>query len=488
MFTYLKYNLVWILFWALTSSLFVFFLVHPAINWGGDIIEYYGTTESLLNHLSPDLTYQDQQNIGKVLNPVYFKDPQYYIEGYAGNRYPVHFIFYSILLIPLRLLLEFFHQPGIKSLALSNLLILTIAVWLILKKISLSNFQKVILLLVIYLSPFVYFIAWPGPDLFYLSLLLLSCFLFYKKNYYRSALLTVVASWQSQPLIILACGFTGIYVLNNWNKKKGIKIFFAISLLIILSSIPYIYNIWAFRVLSPWILFKNIWTQYYGFGLHNLNFDKFAEQLFDINMGIFWYIPILFLVGMYRIFKNAVRNINTFIICLFLILTALFYQTNPAWNYGTSGYGPTRHILFLLPFLILFFITNIARRMKDLLVIIFFALFQIYVLSFNGFLVPDFLHVLDHSPYAKYILDNFPQLYNPTPEIFIDRTNHTDLDHPTSAIYKQNGNCKKAYILDGESDRLLSECGYIPDAYKDNILTKLQKHQDDLYSGEYVTY
>jgi hypothetical protein len=28
------------------------------------------------------------------------------------------------------------------------------------------------------------------------------------------------------------------------------------------------------------------------------------------------------------------------------VITAFFYQTNPAWYHGTSGYGPSRHAIF----------------------------------------------------------------------------------------------------------------------------------------------
>lgn len=126
----------------LTSIIFIFitvcvldyFLIKPAVNWGGDIIEYYGITESLINHGSPKLTSQDKSNITKLLNPAYFEDPQYYIKNSSGDRYPVHFIFYSILLIPMRVLLEIFGQNPIKTIALTNLIILSLTVLFIIKK------------------------------------------------------------------------------------------------------------------------------------------------------------------------------------------------------------------------------------------------------------------------------------------------------------------------------------------------------------------
>ena len=59
---------------------------------------------------------------------------------------------------------------------------------------------------------------------------------------------------------------------------------------------------------------------------------------------------------------------------------------------------------------------------------------------------------------AAYLLTHAPELYTPLPEIFVDRTNGDDADHPVSAIYKTNGTCTKAYILPLDIPKLLSEC------------------------------
>ena len=88
---------------------------------------------------------------------------------------------------------------------------------------------------------------------------------------------------------------------------------------------------------------------------------------------------------------------------------------------------------------------------------------QLFILGQNGFLEPDLTMTLHHTPLAQWVLNHYPQLYNPTPEIFIDRTNHQDISGPTTAIYRDpSGVCRKAYVLTTDVDTVTKECGPFP--------------------------
>ena len=120
----------------------------------------------------------------------------------------------------------------------------------------------------------------------------------------------------------------------------------------------------------------------------------------------------------------------------------------------------------MIPLFILLFVEYMGKKWQHLVVFFIFVITQLYILSFNGWLTPNWLSVLSHSPYAKYLLNNHAGLYNPTPEIFVDRTSHTDRDYPTSAFYKNDGICTKAYVLLHERGKAIKECGYIPQEYE----------------------
>lgn len=451
-------KLPWAAFILATLSLFSFFLNFPIQNSGGDIVEYFGMTESLINHKGIDLTSKDFENLKNYLNPGYFVDTGqtdqnggflYYMEGKNGDKYPVHFFFYSLLSLPIRLLLRFFGLNELLALRLTNLAILSLTSFIILKVFLKSAFKKIVFITLSLLSPIIQFIIWPGPDIYYMSLLLLAVFLFFEKKYFWACLLTGLASWHSQPLVIIFLFNILFYLKNNGIKPTQLLFLFFIT------GLPYLLNIYTFGVLTPWTILEDEWTKINGFGLQNASLQKLFEQFFDPNIGLFWYAPGILLVGMFLMAKNVK-------IAATLLITAFFYQTNPAWNYGTAGFGPTRHILFIIPFLI-YYITSLNKNIKNKIILTLIIISQAFSLSINNFLTPVLENSLNQSPYAAFILNHFPQIYNPTPEIFVDRTNHTDFKYISTAVYKFNNQCKKAFVLKSDEDKVIKECGFITD-------------------------
>lgn len=515
---------LWILLLGISVAIGAFFLSSPNDLYGGDIIEYYGITESLKSHGTPNLTLNDEATLNTVLNPDYLKDPLWYIQGVDGSRYPVHFIFYSILALPVRLMVEAFGGNPLTSLRILNVLLLTATLAWIYRYLIKTVFQRFVLLILVFFSPMVFFLVWPGPDMYYLCMLLLAAFYFGKRRFGMTSFFVILASWHSQPLIILAAGMMLLYLFSESSiSRNGWKLHITTSLKTLLVSLamvdlaflPYLYNYIVFGVFSPWSIFQDTKTLLYGFGLQNASIPKLLEMVFDLNIGLFWYAPLLIIAGAYCFYKAMQQQFahakqtekathasthpwmtkidawtrslekylskSTIVLLIFLVLTMLFYQTNPAWNYGTSGYGPTRHSIFLLPFFI-FFIVLYARpsKLANFFVGLFIAT-QIPILIINGFLAPNFLNSLYHSPYAIAVLNTYPNLYNPTPEIFTDRTNHKDEQFPVSAIYKVDGECKKAYVLLSDVERVKKECGFIPAAYeaklKDPLLQKTKTYR-----------
>jgi len=460
----------------ITFSLGFFYLSRPNVQLAGDIVEYYGITESLKNHFSFNLTNIDQQNLEKVLHPEYFLDPGYYIFGKDNNKYPVHFVFYSILATPIRLILEFTNQNPLLSLTFLNLsLILLILLALIWHE---RNKNPILLLTIFFSSPLIFFIPWPGPDIFYTLFLLISIYYFLNGKILISAIFATFASWHSQPLAIFSVVFTFYYflthkhILDIYNHKKiklnFLKPFFVSILIAFVLFVPYIFNFFAFGVFTPWTLFDNWWNQLYGFGIQNISIKKLYEQFFDLNVGIFWYSPLLFIFGMYQLIKKTFINPKYLILLNTILISALFYHTNPAWHFGTSGYGPSRHIIFLIPILILLtyeFLQKFPLREKiKISLILIFS--QAPILYLNGYFLPNFENTLKHNHISRFVLNNYPHFYNPTPEIFIDRTLSQDFNYLSSSVYKnEKGECKKAYILKHNKDYLLRECGFIPNQY-----------------------
>lgn len=463
-------------------SLTIFYFFQPKVQLAGDIVEYYGITESLKNHLSFNLTKEDQKNLEKVLHPEYFSDPGYYILGTNENRYPVHFVFYSVLATPIRIIFETINLNPLLSLTFLNILIIfsTLSYLIFSNKNEVKDKNPHVLVILFFISPLIFFIPWPGPDIFYTMLLLLSIFYFINNKTLLSAIFATLASWHSQPLAIFSVIFTfyyflthkdivNIYIFKKFTPKFLRPFLICVSIAIFL-IIPYIFNFYAFRVLTPWTLFDNWWNQIYGFGIQNISIQRLYEQFFDLNVGIFWYAPILFVIGFYQLIKKVFIDPKYLVLLNTIFIASIFYQTNPAWHFGTAGYGPSRHIIFLVPILIILcyeFLQNFSNKEKvKILGLVIFS--QIFLLSLNGFFLPNFENTLKHNQLSRFVLNNYPHYYNPSPEIFIDRTISNDFNYLSSAIFKnEKGVCKKAYILKHDQEKILNECGYIPEQYNE---------------------
>lgn len=458
---------VWTIFWLVTLILGVYFFIKPNIQNAGDIAEYYGISETLINHGSLELRDTDKENLSKALSPGYYEDPQYYIEAKDGNRYPVHFILYSFLTIPARLILRLLGQNELLTFTFTNLAIFTAVNFVILKKFIQKTSKQYLFLLLTYLSPFIYFITWPGADLFTMSLLMLSCFYFYSNKYMMAILLATLASWQSQPLVVVPLLYLAYYLISKiqvheLHPKKEYSILHEVIIkglgLLAIMLIPNIYNYLIFGVFSPWSLFESA----HKVTIANVTFKKLSELILDLNIGLFWYVPVIVTLGFSYILYFITEKKNALIFTAF-VLAGILYATNSNWNNGTAGYGPSRYAIFMLPFLI-FFSMRMLRLLSTKLTVVVLTLFvltQLFVLSFNS-LRPNFYHTLFNTPYAIFAYNRFPALYNPTPEIFIERTLHYETPNAETVVYKKNNDCTKAYVLKTVMQPVLNDCTFIP--------------------------
>ena len=84
----------------------------------------------------------------------------------------------------------------------------------------------------------------------------------------------------------------------------------------------------------------------------------------------------------------------------------------------------------------------------------------------GGFAAPE--DYLQHSWLARLVMLHRPALYNPTHEIFIERTAHHDwpadpLEGPF--VYSAGGRCRKALAQKRHAQALREQCGMVPAAF-----------------------
>lgn len=482
-------NLLFTLFLLLGGGILLYFLVNPTIQYGGDIVEYYGITESLVNHQTIALSRQDKQNLIERLGPGYFDNPEYYIEGKNGKNYPVHFPLYSLLLTPIRLLLSFIGLDTYTVFRVFNLVVLFGFTLYIVKRYAKDATEAVLLSVLITASPLLWYMVWPGPEVYSVMLMLVSLFLFSEGTAGKrltAIAVASIASYQSQPLVLLPLGYLLIILFEKYwpaikrttLKKRGAHLILGLPvpeaadvlLTLFLAGIIALPNIFYSLLFGTFSSYARL----EGVGFGNASLQKLVELYFDPNIGLFFYAPIIMIAGLISWFVLTRKNKEYIWLGLILLGISVLYLTNTNWNSGTAGYGPTRYSLYALSFLVFFIFRAIQtvsnKRVLTTVISILALATHSVIFAFNGYLSPDFSNTVRHSPMARFVLNNIPALYNPTPEIFVERTIGKEGGFWDTTIYKdRNGACKKAYTLITSTQKLVDECGFIPPGYEEKL-------------------
>ncbi len=362
----------------------VLILTHPP-KIGGDIVEYLGITQTLSSHATLDLKESDKAVIKKIIGPIYQENGEYYLEGRNNLRYPTHFPLYSILAMPIRTALHIFHLNELLSFSLLNLLILFLTGLFCLKNGFKQESEKIPFLLLLLVSPVFFYITWPGPELLIICLLLAGIFLLKNGRSTLGILFMIIASWQSQPLLLIPLAVLLNQTVTGYKKHGLQKKNLALALFL---AVPNIYYFFLFN--SP-----TAFAKLAGFGLSNFTMQKPLELFFDPNFGLFFYAPLLFIFGIVGIIHYKKKGLLPFL--LICACTSVLYTTITNWNHGAPGYGPNRYSLFLIPFLLFLGTSFVAKsRWKDQLLVLLLVI-QIPILIFNGLLFPNYNDSFGHA-------------------------------------------------------------------------------------------
>jgi hypothetical protein len=214
-------------------------------------------------------------------------------------------------------------------------------------------------------------------------------------------------------------------------------------------------------------------------------------MFFDLNIGMFPYIPMLLLIYFALLARDLFSrrrlslNLQLFLVMIIMMLMCTM-TTN--WNHGASG--PTRYVIWMLP-IILFSVVNeealkhisgVPKYGFALVLWINIALQSILLFGYGG-MNPSSSCYLYHTPLAKYILRNLPCFYNPSHEIFAERTLHHEDIKETPVAYTFGGKCKKALARGKDREKLIALCDYIPERYLGFFAEKENEDQ-----SAYVNY
>ena len=79
---------------------------------------------------------------------------------------------------------------------------------------------------------------------------------------------------------------------------------------------------------------------------------------------------------------------------------------------------------------------------------------------------------LEHSPAARVVLDRWPGLYSPAPEVFVERTIGHEGPYAGPVIYRDAGGaCRKAWVQWRHAAALVAACGPPPGPMAERLQT-----------------
>lgn len=447
-------------------SLAALLLTRPSKS--GDFQEYALMTIALASHGTPDIRLSDVE-LAHRLSP----EPGFvalhaqlragmqqgadhpfpgFMRGKDGGYYAIHFFAYPALAaLPFKLIDAAGGKPfkAYQLVNLGALAILTIALYRFTGSPGRAMFGTVFFLL----SGGLLYSNWCSPEFFSACALLSGLVFVLLGRPYLAALLAGIAAMQNPPLVffsvfaplIRACylyAHEGLRFSAAVRKVLTRDTILASILQAALAALPFLFNQAVFGVPSAIAAFATDSSL--------ITPARLVSFFFDLNQGAIVGLPVAMGLVLFQLAgKDRLRWLpHTLAALLFALVMALPSLSTVNWNSGSAGmmryafWGGMPLLYLALAYL------HHARRWP-LVLLAAMLLLQAGTIKYAR----SYRHV-EFSPLATLMLDRFPGLYAPEPEIFLERSVHVDgaaREHVLAA-YPSAANPRKI-LFNGDSQQ-----------------------------------
>lgn len=477
--------------------LIIVFSVRPP-NIEGDGHEYILMSQSFLNHGTPKIVEGD--DVRDIVNAFRKEIPsfksgllicgnekdcsnsRYTMSGYFkdkhGDYYSYHFSFLSLVNTPALLLTNYLDKAPTKSFYLTNVLFFLVAVFFILFVLKESLFYRLLLLFFLIGQTTFAYLKWPHPEAMTMSLLIIALCLVKVNKSLPASIVFAFSSLQYPPLGLVAAIvlFYGIMVDVMASPSKKISD--------IINNRKQLFKYIGYSIVSGTIVLIPSIFYFYHYGVPNIiavssasisliSIQRFISLHYDLNQGsillypiILVLIPIFAFISLFNIKNKSNRIVILFVILS--IISSIPSLTTLNWNAGSVNV--MRYSFWIsvpLVFAFVEFLLNINNK-KILITVAIISIFSqasIYIYQYKEKYFST--RYVTFSPMSMWMFSHFPTIYNPIPEIFIER----------------------AFQIDGASKDLFSTKGYPAVVYNGNIMKILvpdgYKLRENLCSNEF---
>ena len=335
---------------------------------------------------------------------------------------------------------------------------------------SATRLQKQVLASLFLLTGTTYYIWWSHPEVFTASLILLGLMLASDKRYGLAMLTSALAATQNPPIIFLLIffavksllgdnpmrfdGFSFKAVINN-NRRN----FIVILVTLCIAIFPVVFFKMTLGVPNPIAAAGATFISL-------ISVSRLFSLYFDLNLGMIVAAPGVFLGITSLIFLIMLRGWKTdrpvaifaqilpLIIGISLSVTmALPALTTINWNHGHSVFS--RYAYWLAIPIIFGFVTSLANLSRRISIglSITVVVIQLATVTYYDLWGKNWRSdYLTFKPIANYVLQNHSGLYNPIPEIFVERLRHREgmpsiIEHQNQVfIYPEKGDPTKILL------------------------------------------
>jgi hypothetical protein len=392
----------------------------------GDDVEYLLGAQSLVRHGTADFWPGDEQatlaqlpkkwrgSAGLKYRP---PRPSGYFESREGRLYSWHFWTYPAAVAPFKAVLDP-RGLGARAFHYANVLYFCAAL-LTLAQLSTKPRLWLTLLPLAFFTPVLWFLplVHTEPFVFSLGLVALACALSGRRV--LAILFSALAATQFQPLALISlylCAESLWVYRRRWWTMAGCLACAAPAL------VPNAFYYWHFGTAS-------LVTREGYADSRLISFEKLASMFVDLNTGLLVYLPgvlLLWTLCLGSASWRALRERSAWPLLLAAsVVLALWISTSARiWNYHTQGIS--RYALYTVPALLLVIGRELDAlpRLRWPWVLAIGAAFGLQALVHGewGWFEYRGNNNLHHNRIALYVLERWPKLYNPPPEIFCSRT------------------------------------------------------------------
>ena len=385
----------------------------------GDGWEYLAMTDAWMRHGSPIVQAADIEamfaGIDRAQRAVPGEPPAaaryagQLPHGFAtaadGSMHARHFWLYSLLALPAKGLLRLAGGHEFNALVVTNMWMFAAAVGFALAAGRGSPGQRAAFVLLAAVTPVLWYLTFTGVEVFSWALAMVALVCVERRWYWQSALAAALAATQNPPMVLLAIVPIVLAAHHGAFRQAGVALAATCVALV-----PALCSWWYFG--TPTLIAATL-----DAGL--ISAGRTWSLLMDLNAGLLPYTPVLLVAapwGASRLLRR--RDPAAMLLAVAVVGMLLGMQTQINWN--TDGRGLRRYLVWVLPALAWFVVQAWHDRGR-------WRVVAAAVVTSGAVLVmdqPSDMNWLEHRPLARWVLREWPALYNPDFEVFTERSAH----------------------------------------------------------------